>query len=68
MNSEYSFDDHKIMLLKAMSDYITVRGKMSTGDETMFLIGTRTFHTVWEDVCAKVFKSQRNEKLLQKLK
>ena len=57
------FDDHKIMLLKAMSDYITVRGKMSTGDETMFLIGTRTFHTVWEDVCAKVFKSQRNEKL-----
>ena len=36
---------------------------MSTGDETMFLIGTRTFHTVWEDVCAKVFKSQRNEKL-----
>ena len=57
------FDDHKIMLLKAMSDYIIIRGKMSTGDETMSLIGTRTFHTVWEDVCAKVFKSQRNEKL-----
>jgi hypothetical protein len=57
------FDDHKIMLLKAMADYIAMRGKMRTGDTVMLLLGTRTFHTVWEDVCAKVFESQRNETL-----
>ena len=57
------FDDHKIMLLKAMADYIILSGKMQSGDSVMLLLGTRSFHTVWEDVCAKVFKSQRNEKL-----
>lgn len=57
------FDDHKIMLLKAMADYIILCGKMRSGDTVMLLLGTRSFHSVWEDVCAKVFKSQRNEKL-----
>ncbi len=57
------FDDRKLMLLNAMNSYITLRGKMREGDEVMLLLGTRTFHVVWEDVCAKVFKSQRNEKL-----
>lgn len=57
------FDDRRIMLLHAMNSYITLRGKMREGDEVMLLLGTRTFHVVWEEVCAKVFKSQRNEKL-----
>lgn len=59
------FDDRKIILLHAMNSYIVLRGKMRKGDEVMFLLGTRTFHMVWEEVCAKVFKSERNEKLYE---
>lgn len=57
------FDDRRIMLLNAMNLYISLREKMREGDEVMLLLGTRTFHVVWEEVCAKVFESQRNEKL-----
>lgn len=56
-----TFDDRKIMVLKAMKLYFK-SSKMLVGDTEIQLIGTRSFNLIWEEVCAKVFKSQKADK------
>ena len=56
-----TFDDRKIMVLKAMKLYFK-SSKILVGDTEIQLIGTRSFNLIWEEVCAKVFKSQKADK------
>lgn len=57
------YDDHKQLILKAMLKFLQNDGKMLKGNSDVTFFGTRSFHAVWEDVCAQVFASQRNTKL-----
>jgi hypothetical protein len=56
-----TFDDRKISVLKAMKLYFK-SNKILVGDTEIQLIGTRSFNLIWEEVCAKVFKSQKADK------
>lgn len=57
------YDDHKQLVIKALLKFIDNDGLMLKGNADLTFFGTRTFHTVWEEVCAQVFASQRNKKL-----
>lgn len=57
------FDDHKQLVLRALLKYIDNEGKMLRGNPELTFFGTRTFHVIWEEVCARVFASQRNTRL-----
>lgn len=56
-----TFDDRKISVLKAMKLYFK-SNRILVGDTEIQLIGTRSFNLIWEEVCAKVFKSQKSDK------
>lgn len=56
------FDDRRVLVLKAMLAYFA-GGKIITGDNNIQLIGTRTFHRVWETACAEVYKTQKTQKV-----
>ena len=63
LNSEISvtYDDRKIFVLKAMKLYFN-SNKILVGDIEIQLIGTRSYNLIWEEVCAKVFESQKGDK------
>ena len=56
-----TFDDRKISVLKAIKQYFR-SNKILVGDTEIQLIGTRSFNLIWEEVCAKVFKTQKADK------
>lgn len=56
-----TFNDRKISVLKAMKLFFK-SNKILVGDTEIQLIGTRSFNLIWEEVCAKVFKSQKADK------
>ncbi|MBD5500371.1 MAG: LlaJI family restriction endonuclease [Lachnospiraceae bacterium] len=56
-----TYDDRKISVLKAIKLYLK-SSHILDGDTGIQLIGTRTFNLIWEEVCAKVFKSQKGDK------
>lgn len=53
-----TFDDRKLSVLTALKLYFN-SGKVLLGENELQLIGTRSFETIWEEVCAKVFTSQK---------
>lgn len=57
-----TFDDRKPSVLTALKLYFN-SGKVLLGENELQLIGTRSFETIWEEVCAKVFTSQKNDSL-----
>ena len=57
-----TFDDRKLSVLIALKVYFN-SGKVLLGENELQLIGTRSFKTIWEEVCAKVFTSQKNNSL-----
>lgn len=58
------FDDRKLLLLKAMAAFVGLDDKIAWGDSALVLIGTRSYHAVWEQVCAEVLQSQKKKKLM----
>ena len=54
------FDDRKLNVLNAMKLYFN-SGRILTGDTEMQIMGTRTFNLIWEEVCARVFRSQKGD-------
>ena len=57
-----TFDDRKLSVLTALKLYFN-SGKVLLGENELQLIGTRSFENIWEEVCAKVFTSQKNDSL-----
>lgn len=57
-----TFDDRKLSVLTALKIYFN-SGKVLIGENELQLIGTRSFSIIWEDVCARVFTSQKSESL-----
>jgi len=55
-----TYDDRKISVLKAMKLYFK-SGRILVGDTELQVMGTRTFNLIWEEVCAKVFSSQKGD-------
>ena len=55
-----TYDDRKLSVLKAMRLYFC-SNKILVGDIEIQLIGTRSFNMIWEEVCAKVFESQKGD-------
>lgn len=55
-----TYDDRKLSVLKAMRLYFCTTGIL-VGDIELQLIGTRSFNLIWEEVCAKVFESQKGD-------
>lgn len=56
-----TFDDRKLSVLKALRLYFK-SSKILLGDTEIQLIGTRSFNLIWEEVCARVFQSQKGDK------
>lgn len=54
------FDDRKKSVLQAMKLYFQ-GGRILFGDTELRIMGTRSFNLVWEEVCAKVFRSQKDD-------
>ena len=57
-----TFDDRKLTVLKALKAYFNSE-KILTGTNELQLIGTRSFNLIWEEVCGRVFNSQKDTKL-----
>lgn len=55
-----TYDDRKLSVLKAMKAYFN-SSKILVGDTELQLIGTRSFNLIWEEVCAKVYSSQKGD-------
>lgn len=55
-----TYDDRKLSVLKAMKLYFNST-KILVGDTELQLIGTRSFNLIWEEVCAKVYSSQKGD-------
>ena len=57
-----TFDDRKLSVLIALKLYFN-SAKVLLGENELQLIGTRSFSVIWEEVCARVFTSQKNDSL-----
>ena len=57
-----TFDDRKLSVLIALKIYFN-SDKVLLGENELQLIGTRSFQAIWEEVCAKVFTSQKNDSI-----
>ena len=55
-----TFDDRKKSILRALILYFQ-SGKILVRDTELQVIGTRSFNLIWEEVCAKVFRSQKDD-------
>lgn len=55
-----TYDDRKLSVLKAMKLYFN-SAKILVGDTELQLIGTRSFNLIWEEVCARVYCSQKGD-------
>ncbi|HEM2769594.1 LlaJI family restriction endonuclease [Streptococcus suis] len=62
IDSELSeiFDERKIQVLRAIRLYF-LSHRILTGDTEIQIMGTRSFNLIWEEVCAKVFRSQKGD-------
>lgn len=62
IDSELSeiFDERKIQVLRAIRLYFLSQ-RILTGDTEIQIMGTRSFNLIWEEVCAKVFRSQKGD-------
>ncbi len=56
----HTFNDRKKSVLRAMMLYF-LSEKILVGDTEMHVMGTRSFNLIWEEVCAKVFRSQKDD-------
>ena len=56
------FNTHKQNLLRLMKNYIENINRFNEDDD-LDLYGTSSFHTIWEDVCKKVFGDKLNKQL-----
>lgn len=56
------FDDRKVMVIKAMIAYFK-SNRISTGEDGIRLIGTKAFNLIWENVCAKVYDTQKSQQV-----
>ena len=54
------FDERKIQVLRAIRLYF-LSERILTGDTEIQIMGTRSFNLIWEEVCAKVFRSQKGD-------
>ena len=54
------FDERKIQVLRAMRLYF-LSERILTGNTEIQIMGTRSFNLIWEEVCAKVFQSQKGD-------
>lgn len=54
------FDDRSLFVLKLLYSYFKEKPNL-LGEQSLEIYGTKSFHSIWEEVCSKVLSSQKED-------